>query len=95
MVLVTAFTKSASPSMNSIVFPAVMPEVEASLKVLACDEFEVTAAESVVVGMMVCANNREAARSKPQRSDELNRVFFMVVCGERYNKILISGRLLL
>ena len=33
----TALTKSASPSRNSIVLPAVMPVVEVNWKVLACE----------------------------------------------------------
>jgi len=38
----------------------------------------VTAAASVVFGTMVCAKAKEAKKSKPQKSSEVFRVFFMV-----------------
>jgi hypothetical protein len=54
-----------------------MPEVEVSRKVLACDEVEVTAAESVVADTMVWPKAGTASARASKERIEIS--FFMVL----------------
>src|SRR5258708_6562252 len=77
-----------------MVTPATMPEVEVKRKVFDCEVGEVIAAESVVREIMVCANDKDAARSKPQSISEFFRVLFMVVWRVRnFKRLRASERL--